>query len=240
MATYVLLHGGGMGGWTWKYMTPLLRKAGHEVFTPTYTGFGERVHLLSKDIDGETHVADVVNVFKYEDLSDVILVGHSYSGTVIPGVAAQIGDRIRRYVYIDAIVAQAGETIVGALGFMPPEQAKGVYGLLKAGEIPPGSGVHEQQREMAKTDPLWMSDDRAAWLLDHLSDMPLACTVTPIVVGADQLKGQVDYIAASHTIMTPMHQRAKELGWTVHPFEGDHSMIVGQPEKMVEFLQTLA
>jgi pimeloyl-ACP methyl ester carboxylesterase len=240
MATYVLLHGGGMGGWTWKYMTPLLRKAGHEVFTPTYTGFGERVHLLSKDVDGETHVTDVVNVFKYEDLDDVILVGHSYSGTVIPGVAAQIGDRIRRYVYIDAIVAEAGETIVGALGFMPAEQAKGVYGLLKAGEIPPGSGVHEQQREMAKTDPLWMSDDRAAWLLDHLSDMPLACTVTPIVVGADQLKGAVDYIAASHTIMTPMHQRAKDLGWTVHPFEGDHSMIVGQPEKMVEFLQTLA
>jgi pimeloyl-ACP methyl ester carboxylesterase len=240
MATYVLLHGGGMGGWIWKYMAPPLRKAGHEVFTPTYTGFGERIHLLSKDVDGSTHVADVVNVLKYEDLSDVIMVGHSYSGTVLPGVALQAGERIRRYVYLDAIVARAGETVVEALGFMPKEQAAHVYGLLKAGEIPPGSGVDAQQREMAKTDPLWMSDDRANWLLDHLSDMPLACTVTPLQHGADQLKGQVDYIAASHTIMTPMHQRARELGWAVHPYEGDHSLIVGQPEKMVDFLQTLA
>src|ERR1700739_3439295 len=122
MATYVLLHGGGMGGWIWKYMAPLLRNAGHEVFTPTYTGFGERIHLLSKDIDGETHVTDVVNVLKYEDLNDVILVGHSYSGTVLPGVALQAGERIRRYVYIDAILAKAGETIVGALGFIAPAQ----------------------------------------------------------------------------------------------------------------------
>ena len=75
-------------------------------------------------------------------------------------------------------------------------------------------------------------------VVQRVVGVAVACVA---VVGvADQLKGQVDYIAASHTIMTPMHQRAKELGWTVHPFEGDHSMIVGQPEKMVEFLQTLA
>src|SRR5271170_5914116 len=121
MATYVLCHGGGMGGWTWKYMTPLLRKAGHEVYTPTYTGFGERIHLLSKDTDGETHVADVVNMLKYEDLADVILVGHSYSGTVLPGVAVEAGDRVRRYVYLDAIVAKAGETVVGTMAYMPED-----------------------------------------------------------------------------------------------------------------------
>src|SRR5271154_3358653 len=99
MATYVMCHGGGMGGWIWKYVTPLLRSAGHEVFTPTYTGFGERIHLLSKDVDGPTRVSDVFNLPKDEDLTAVILAGHPYSGRALPGVAAEAGDRIRRYVY---------------------------------------------------------------------------------------------------------------------------------------------
>lgn len=240
MATYVLCHGGGMGGWIWKYVTPLLRKAGHEVFTPTYTGFGERIHLLSKDVDGSTHVSDVVNVLKYEDLTDVILVGHSYSGTVLPGVAAEAGERIRRYVYVDAIVAKAGETVVEAMGYMPKDQAQHVLGLLKKGEIPPGSGVDAQQREMAKTDPFDMPAERQQWLLDHLSDMPLACTVTPLQHGAEQLKGAVDYMAVTHTVMTPMHQRAKDLGWTVETFAGDHAIMVGHPRTMVDYLLKFA
>src|ERR1700755_2706384 len=101
MTTFVLMHGGGMGGWTWKYVRPLLSQAGHEVFTPTFTGFGERAHLIGREHGNATHVTDIVNVLHYEDLTDVVLVAHSYAGTVAPGVVAEAGHRIRRLVYLD-------------------------------------------------------------------------------------------------------------------------------------------
>ena len=89
MATFLLMHGGGMGGWTWKFVREILEAKGHKVFTPTFTGFGERSHLIGRDVSIETHVTDIVNVLHYEDLNDVILVAHSYAGTVAPGVVAQ-------------------------------------------------------------------------------------------------------------------------------------------------------
>src|SRR3546814_628664 len=95
MTTFVLLHGGGMGGWTWKYVRPLLQKAGHEVLSPTFTGFGERIHLISRDISNSVHVTDIVNVLNYEDVEDAVIVAHSYAGTVATGVVAQAGDRIQ-------------------------------------------------------------------------------------------------------------------------------------------------
>jgi pimeloyl-ACP methyl ester carboxylesterase len=87
MATFVLVSGAWHGGWCWKRVRPLLREAGHDVYTPTLTGSGERVHLASPDIDLNTHVQDVVNVITFEDLSDVYLVGHSYAGFVTGTVA---------------------------------------------------------------------------------------------------------------------------------------------------------
>src|SRR3546814_14910460 len=115
MTTFVLLHGGGMGGWTWKYVRPLLQKAGHEVLSPTFTGFGERIHLISRDISNSVHVTDIVNVLKYEDVEDDVIVAHSYAGTVAPGVVAQAGDRISRLIYLDAIVSQTREYLAGLL-----------------------------------------------------------------------------------------------------------------------------
>jgi hypothetical protein len=93
-ATYVLVHGGAHGGWCYGRVAPLLRAAGHEVFAPTLTGVGERAHLLSPDIDLDTHIQDVVQVLRYEDLRDVILVGHSYGGMVITGVADRARGRV--------------------------------------------------------------------------------------------------------------------------------------------------
>src|SRR5262249_60744980 len=88
MATFVIVHGAWGGGWSWnKFVVPLLRQAGHQAYAVTLTGLGERAHLASPAIDLETHVQDVVNVLFYEDLRDVILVGHSYGGMVSTGVA---------------------------------------------------------------------------------------------------------------------------------------------------------
>ncbi len=236
MTTFVLMHGGGMGGWTWKFTRELLEAKGHKVYTPTFTGFGEREHLIGRDVGNATNVTDIVNVLKYEDITDAILVAHSYAGTVAPGVLAEAGDRISKVVYIDAIIAHAGERIASLLGFATEEQLAGLDAMLDAGEGPVGSGVHLQQREMAKEHPMMMSAERQQWLLDRLSDQPMRVTSCVIPVGAEAIKHPVDYIAAAHTIMTPMHERARALGWTMHAHPGDHCPQVGDPEGTVKIL----
>lgn len=110
MATFVLVHGGFHGGWCWKQVTPFLRAAGHEVYTPTLTGLGERAHLLGPGITLETHVQDVLGVLAYEELTDAILVGHSMAGPVIATVADQVPARLAHLVYLDATVVRDGES----------------------------------------------------------------------------------------------------------------------------------
>jgi pimeloyl-ACP methyl ester carboxylesterase len=110
MATYVLVHGGWHGGWCWKKVTPLLRAAGHEVYTPTLTGMGERVHLAGPAVSLETNIRDIEQLLFYEDLHDVILVGHSYAGMVISGVAERVAERLAHLVYFDAFVPYDGES----------------------------------------------------------------------------------------------------------------------------------
>ncbi len=112
MATIVLVHGSTSGGWVWKEIALKLRDAGHEVYTPTLTGLGERVHLLSREIGLDTQITDIVNVLQYEDLQDVILVGHSLAGMIITGVADQVPERIAILIYLDALVPENGESVL--------------------------------------------------------------------------------------------------------------------------------
>ena len=122
MATYLICHGAWSAGWAWKKVRPLLRAAGHEVFTPTYTGLGERAHLAHPRVDLETHIADVLAVIEYEDLRDFVLVGHSYGGMVATGVADRVADRIRHLVYLDAFVPAPGQSLDDLTGTPMPDQ----------------------------------------------------------------------------------------------------------------------
>jgi pimeloyl-ACP methyl ester carboxylesterase len=110
MATFVIVHGAWSGGYAWRWVRPLLLAAGHEVFTPTLTGLGERSHLATPETDLDAHVTDVASVLHYEDLFDVVLVGHSYGGLVITGVAGRATGRIGQLVYLDADVPLDGES----------------------------------------------------------------------------------------------------------------------------------
>lgn len=112
MAVFVLVHGGGHGGWCYQKLARLLRAAGHDVYTPTLTGLGERQHLLTVDTGLSTHVTDIVSTLVFEDLDDVILVGHSYGGMVITGVADRAAERIRELVYLDAAHPEDGQSLV--------------------------------------------------------------------------------------------------------------------------------
>lgn len=175
MATYVLVHGGGHGGWCYQPVARLLRAKGHEVHTLSLTGLAEREHLMNADIDLNTHITDVVKLLQYEDLRDVILVGHSYGGMVITGVADRATDRIANVVYLDAAYPMNGQSLVDVAGeFILAARTKskvidGVELVLFPGEDPMGFyGV---------TDPA-----QIAWMKPKLTPHPWKCFETKLVL----------------------------------------------------------
>jgi pimeloyl-ACP methyl ester carboxylesterase len=238
MTTIVLLHGGGMGGWVWADVAGKLRASGHRVLTPTFTGFGERSHLISREVTHDVHVTDIVNVLKFEDVSDAVLVPFSYGGSVAPGVVVQAQDRIRRVVYLDGIVPDAGRSVGEAMGYMTADEASNLEALLASGEGPIGTGVAETIRKAAQEKPHKMSREREDWMLAHMSDMPLRGMVSPVSIGAAAIDKPVNYLAVPNDVMVPQHARARALGWTVDMLEGDldHAFIVGAPDKVIEYL----
>ena len=129
--TFVLVHGAWHGGWCWRRVSDLLEKKGHKVFAPTMTGLGERSHLIGGKIDLATHVTDIVNVIKWENLNDIVLVGHSYGGVIISGVAEQMREAIGSIVFLDAFLPANGDTLA-AKASQPVREA--IAGLVEKGE----------------------------------------------------------------------------------------------------------
>lgn len=167
MATFVLVHGAWHGGWCWKKVTPMLRAAGHEVFTPTLTGLGERAHLLGPNVTLATHIADVVNLLVYEDLTDVLLVGHSYGGMVIAGVSERVPERLRRLLYLDAALPDDGQSFFDVYPDLRKrwvEDAREMNGT-RVYMLPMSDWLTERWRI---TDP-----DDVAWMLSRLTPQPL-------------------------------------------------------------------
>ena len=121
MATFVLVHGAWSGSYRWRKIRPLLWSKGHEVYTPSLTGLGERRHLAGPHVNLSTHIEDVANVLFYEDLRDVVLVGHSYGGMVVTGVADRMPERIAHLVYLDAFLPNDGESLYSLGGGRAPE-----------------------------------------------------------------------------------------------------------------------
>jgi len=135
--TYVLVPGFWLGGWAWRPVTEALRARGHEVYPVTLTGLGERAHLATPDVDLDTHITDVANLLRYEDLRDVVLVGHSYGGLVVTGVADQLPDRVRQLVYVDTGPLPDG---FSNADFAPPEERARQEALVAGGDgwrLPP-------------------------------------------------------------------------------------------------------
>ena len=138
MATFVLVHGSWAGSVVWRQLAPRLRKAGHEVYAPTLTGIGERKHLLSRDIDLDTHTQDVIGVIDDEDLSDIVLVGHSYAGMVISGVADRVPEKVASLVYLDAFVPEKRTVLVQHIAARPASCHRAGRGLAGSANTPGG------------------------------------------------------------------------------------------------------
>ncbi|MFJ6573399.1 alpha/beta fold hydrolase [Streptomyces sp. NPDC091292] len=174
MSTYLLVHGAWHSGQCWDRVVPLLASAGHQVFAPSLTGYGDKAHLLSRDVGLDTHVDDIVRLITGEDLTEVVLVGHSYAGLVISSVANQVPDRIARLVYLDAMVPEDGES---AVDVQPMTRAlidhaarsDADWRIPPLPELPPPAGL------FGVTEPA-----DVAWLRTMLSDQPALCLQQPV------------------------------------------------------------
>ncbi len=169
MSTYLLVPGAWLGGWVWKKITPMLREKGHNVYPVTLTGTGERVHLASKDIGIETATKDVVNVIKYNDLSDLVLVGHSFAGKVVAAVADQIPEKVKMILYLDASRPEKNvRTPQGSEGEFPPW-----FGHFKPGDwsIPLTDEILDNiGKDVQGADREWMLSKATPWPMKHSSE----------------------------------------------------------------------
>ena len=230
-ATFLVCHGAWSAGWAWKKMHPLMCAAGHRLVTPTYTGVGERVHLADKSVDLETHIQDILNVIKYENLRDIVLIGHSYGGMVATGVADRAREFISRLIYIDAFVPDDGQSL---LDLNESARAR-MQELASAGDgwrVPP----NPTPPDTAPADVEWLSERRV--------DMPIKCFQTKLKLDA-KLTLPRSYIYA--TRITPADtfarfaRRAKtEPGWDYHEIDASHSPHVTAPEALMRLLQEIA
>ncbi len=237
MATYVLVHGGGHGGWCYQRVARILRGSGHEVYAPTLSGLGERAHLLSKDIDLDLHVRDVVELLFYEDLRDVILVGHSYGGMVITGVADRAAERIGRIVYLDAANPVNGQSLVDVAG--PIIEATRPLGQVVDGVelvLLPGPGAGSFY---GVTDPV-----DVAWMDERLTGHPWRCFEQPLdLTNEDALWAIPSYhIVCTSTLATRDRAlmdkaRAADRLWEI---DTGHDLMITEPQKVADALVEVA
>lgn len=237
MANIVLVHGGGHGGWCWQRLTPLLRADGHRVHTPTLTGLGERAHLLNAAIDLDTHIADIVAVLEYEDLSDVILVGHSYGGMVITGVADRALSRIGHLVFLDAAHPRNGEALVQTSpGLM--EFARKSSRIVHGCELVmwPSTEVVEMMGVVEPHD--------AAWLLSKLTPHPWKCFCQPLKLAHETQVRQIPFtnINASWSmkVRPPESIRRAREGERVWEIDTGHDLMITEPRAVASLLSKVA
>jgi pimeloyl-ACP methyl ester carboxylesterase len=232
--TFVLVHGAWHGGWCWSRVSPVLREAGHTVYTPTLTGLGERSHLLTPAVDLRLHVQDIVGLLEYENLSSVVLVGHSYGGMVISGVAERMPGRLSHLVYLDAFLPEAGQSVLDLL----PEQRSAQLreqaaaygdGWLVPAPPPESYGVVEPAD--------------LEWVRPRLGPQPLATLDQPL----DRLAPIDPAITRSYIACTefpafrPFAERVRhDPAWRSREIASGHDAMVTQPRSLANILMELA
>ncbi len=218
--TCVLVHGAWGGGWDWKRVDRLLTADGNEVYRPTLTGQGEHSNLASTNIDLDTHIQDIVNVILWERLTNVVLVGHSYGGMIITGVADRVPDRIQRLVYVDALLPENGESV----NDIRPKAIKFsitngfVIGDWMKGNPPPPHDVPMPIRTF--TEPITLTNQALA------GKIPVTYILT---VDKGKAPEQDDFYR--------FYLRAKARGWPTVIMEGDHNVQRSHPKELAKLIE---
>ena len=219
----LIVHGAWGGAWQFAKVDPLLREQGFDVRRPTLTGLGERVHLASADIGLQTHIEDIVNVFLFENLRDVILVGHSYGGMVITGVADRIPDRIKQLVYLDAMLPNSGESVVdlGSAGIELEKMKRD--GFLIPGWVRPG-----KPHPIDVPHPYKTVTDKLDLKNPAREAIPAVYILTVDAGKAPESDGFARYA-----------ERARQRGWRVVTMEADHNPQWRLPVETAKLLGSL-
>ena len=231
--TFVLIHGAWHGGWCWRRVSDLLEKKGHKVFSPTLTGLGERSHLLSKDINLTTHITDIVNVLKWEDLKDIVLVGHSYGGIIVSGVADQMHDKIASIVFLDAFVPEDGDSLyekasAAAKGGMTEALNKG-----------------EPSMKPVPAAVFRVNEKDRAWVDAKCTPQPIGTlTDKAKVTGGREKIAKRTYIRAKGYPSIPFDAAYDKLkgmaGWKMYEMTAGHDAMVDEPDRLTEILIEVA
>jgi pimeloyl-ACP methyl ester carboxylesterase len=230
--TFLVAHGAWSAGWAWRKMHPLMRAAGHQLITPTYTGLGEREHLANPAIDLDVHIQDMLGVIKYEQLRNFILVGHSYGGMVATGVADRVPELVRKLVYLDAFVPTDGQSLIDLLP----------------------SGAAERMRAGAKATDGWRvpsnpipPDTSAAdvqWIQALRIPQPIKTFESPLRLRNGDTKIPRTYIYCKRKTpddtFRPFAARAQREGWGYHEIDASHSPQVTAPEALTKLLHSIA
>ena len=227
MATFVLVHGAWSGGWGYTKTARLMRAQGHEVWAPTLTGLGERSHLSDPGITLSVHIQDVVNVLEYEDLKDVILVGHSYGGMVITGVSTRCADRIRTLVYLDAFLPENGQALWDLAG----EQGRAFY--IDGQKSTPG--LVAPMGLAATPDNAEAAEQRRRKLDLH----PLLTLTEPVVLDGSQerIKNRTYILATKRPSFSRFHDKVKDdPAWTTKTIDTGHVVMMEDPQGLANLL----
>jgi pimeloyl-ACP methyl ester carboxylesterase len=232
MATFLFVPGAWLGGWCWRDVAAPLRASGHAVITATLTGLGERSHLLRSDIGLDTHVSDITRLLHYQDLTGVILVGHSYGGTVITAVAEQVPERIRRLVYLDAAVPRDGESNNDVVG-------QEMAARLRSAAMSDGDGwrVPPAPYVLAR-----LSDALRPWVQQRLTPHPLRSFEEPVRLrsaAAAALDRAFIRTSTQSDLYGGLLARAHEAGWYCRELGGGHYPMFTEPQAVAAALNEL-
>jgi pimeloyl-ACP methyl ester carboxylesterase len=230
--TFLVCHGAWSAGWAWKKMHPLMQAAGHRLVTPSYTGLGERAHLAHQGLDLESHIQDMLNVIQYEDLRDIVLVGHSYGGMVATGVADRARDKVAQLIYIDAFVPGDGQSLFDL-------NESGRAPLQKAAEEGDGWRVPPMQT------PPDTSPADVEWLAARRVQMPIKCFEEKLKLQGGPLTLPRSYVYAKRITPAdtfgPFSRMTKnDPAWRHFEIDASHSPNVTAPEALMGLLEKIA
>ncbi len=229
MATIVLAHGAWSAAWAWKKVRPLMTAAGHQFFTPTYTGLGERGHLASQSNDLETHIQDVLGVLTYEELREVVLIGHSYGGMVATGVADRARGRVVRLIYLDAFVPANGQALID---LVPPGERQRLLDSVKSGD---------GWRVTPNPPPPDTSQEDLEWIGKYRMPQSVRCFDQPLQLQAELTLPRAYIHCTRYADQKPFAQFAnraqRDAGWQVHDLDASHSPNVTAPTAFMDALR---
>jgi len=232
---YVLAHGSWHGGWCWRLVADRLRAGGHRVFTPSYTGMGDRAHLLSSSITVDTFIEDLIQVIQTEELQDVVLVGHSFGGVPITGVADRIPERIGHLVYFDAVLLESGQD---SFSNYPKKEADAR--IAAAARATGGLAVPVPD----PLPPVWgMAEGTAEheWAKRRLTPHPLGSYTTPLAlkhsIGNGLPRTYIHCTQPSHPILERSRELVKsQSGWNWVEIAAPHEAHMTHPDLLADIL----